>query len=84
MGFRKKKFDEYVISQFTTIKIVNLFNNSDFFFLEISTNFKEMINRGYNKKFLEQSLHSMRLYPIYLYDWLSSNSSLHTMKASEN
>ena len=84
----KKIFDEYVIeSIYNYDKIVNLFNNSDTFsFLEISTNFKEMINRGYNKKFLEQSLHSMMTLPFYLFvmTGLAAILALHTMKASEN
>ena len=84
----KKIFDEYVIeSIYNYDKIVNLFNNSDTFsFLEISTNFKEMINKGYNKKFLEQSLHSMMTLPFYLFvmTGLAAILALHTMKASEN
>ena len=37
-------------------KINNLFNNSDTIsFLEISINFKKMLDKGYNKEFLKQS-----------------------------
>ena len=45
-----------------------------------------MINRGYNKKFLEQSLYSMMTLPFYLFvmTGLAAILALHTMKASEN
>ncbi len=68
-------------------KINNLFNNSDTFsFLQISINFKEMINKGYSKEFLKQSLHTMMTLPFYLFVMtaLATILTLHTMKNSEN
>ena len=68
-------------------KIVSLFNNSDTFsFLEISINFEEMINKGYSRPFLKESLHSMMTLPFYLFVMtaLASILALHTMKNSDN
>tara|TARA_Y100000768_G_C23945135_1_gene667175 strand:+ start:36 stop:1124 length:1089 start_codon:yes stop_codon:yes gene_type:complete len=80
--------DSYSIeSIYNYEKIVNLFNNSDTFsFLDISINFNEMLNKGYNKIFLKQSLHSMMTLPFYLFVMagLAAILALHTMKASDN
>ena len=68
-------------------KINNLFNNSDTFsFLEILINFKEMLNKGYDKEFLRQSLHTMMTLPFYLsvMTAIATILTLHTMKNSEN
>ena len=67
--------------------LVNLFNNSDTFsFIEIITDFKTMLNKGYNEDFLKQSLHTMMTLPFYLFIMtaLATILSLHTMKNSEN
>ena len=68
-------------------KINSLFNNSDTLsFLEISINFKEMLDKGYNKEFLKQSLHTMMTLPFYLFVMtaIATILTLHTMKNSEN
>ena len=68
-------------------KINNLFNNSDTFsFLEISINFNKMLEKGYNKEFLQQSLHTMMTLPFYLFVMtaIATILTLHTMKNSEN
>ena len=68
-------------------KINNLFNNSDTLsFLEISINFKDMLNNGYNKEFLKQSFHTMMTLPFYLFVMtaIATILTLHTMKNSEN
>ena len=68
-------------------KINNLFNNSDTIsFLEISINFSKMLEKGYNKEFLKQSLHTMMTLPFYLFVMtaLATILTLHTMKNSEN
>ncbi len=68
-------------------KIINLFNNTDTFsFLEVSLNFKDMLNKGYKKHFLKESLHMMMTLPFYLFVMtaLASILTLYTMKSSEN
>ena len=83
-----EKADTYTIeSIYSYDKIINLFNNSDTLsFLEITLNFKNMLQKGYGKIFLVQSLHSMMTLPFYLYVMtaLATILTLHTMKNSEN
>ena len=84
----KDKFDKLKINSiYNYDSIMSLFNNSDTFsFLEIIINYKNMVKKGYNKNFLEQSLHSMMTLPFYLFVMtaLASILALHTMKRSEN
>ena len=68
-------------------KIINLFNNTDTFsFLEVSTNFSDMLEKGYKKHFLKESLHMMMTLPFYLFVMtaLATILTLYTMKRSEN
>lgn len=84
----EKNFKTYFItSNYDYNKIINLFNNSDTFsFLEIVTNFKSMIYRGYSENYLKESMHTMMTLPFYLclMTALASILTLHTMKNSEN
>lgn len=76
-----------VNSIYNSDKLINLFNNSDTFsFFELITNFNSMLNKGYNKIFLKQSMHSMMTLPFYLcvMTALASILTLHTMKNSDN
>ena len=85
---KKERLEIYEIkSNYNYDSIVSLFNNSDTFsFLEILTNLNNLITRGYNKQFLNQTLHSMMTLPFYLFlmTALASILAMHTMKRSEN
>ena len=78
----------YTISSiYNSDKLKNLFNNSDTFsFFELIVNFNNMLNKGYNKNFLKQSMHTMMTLPFYLciMTALASILTLHTMKNSDN
>jgi lipopolysaccharide export system permease protein len=68
-------------------KIISLFNNSDTMsFLDLITNHKKLINNGYNKEFLNQSLHSMLVLPFFLFlmTSLASILTMSTLQKSEN
>ena len=44
-------------------------------FLDIIINYKVLLNNGYSKPFLNQSLHTMLSMPFFvLDDWFSSNT----------
>ena len=85
---KENKLNSFTINSiYNYNKLINLFNNSDTFsFLEILVSFKNMINKGYNKDFLKQSLHTMMTLPFYLFMMtaLAAILTLHTMKNSEN
>lgn len=84
---KKDKDNFFLKSNYNFDKINNLFNNSDTFsFLEISINFNEMLKKGYNKEFLNQSLNTMMTLPFYLFVMtaIATILTLHTMKNSEN
>ncbi len=84
----EKTINEFLIkSNYDYNKLINLFNNTDTLsFVEILIDFKSMLNKGYNKEFLKQSMHSMMTLPFYLFMMtaLASILILHTMKNSEN
>ena len=86
--FKIELHDKYVITSIYSYEnILSLFNNADTFsFIEIIVNFKDMIDKGYNKQFLKQNMHSMMTLPFYLFVMtaLATILSLHTMRTSEN
>ena len=55
-------------------------------FLDLIINYKQLINNGYNKIFLNQSLHSMLSLPFFLFlmTALASTLTLNTLKRSDN
>ena len=59
---KKKK----IVSIYTYEKIISLYKNFDTMsFTELIMNYDDLISRGYNKKFLSQSLHSMLSMPFF-------------------
>ncbi len=84
----KKKFESYQIkSNYNHKKINNLFNNSDTIsFMELLTDQKKMLNNGYSKQFLNESLHSRLVLPFFLFlmTALASILTMHTLKKSDN
>ena len=76
-----------ITSIYTYDKIISLFKNFETLsFIDLVLNFKNLINRGYNKIFLEQSLHSMLSMPFFLFimSSLACILALGTLKKSNN
>jgi lipopolysaccharide export system permease protein len=68
-------------------KINSLFKNFDTMsFLELITNYQSLLNNGYNKTFLNQSLHTMLSLPFFLFlmTALASIFTMNTLKKSDN
>ena len=84
----KKIFKEYkIISIYNYEKINSLFKNFDTMsFLDLITNYKSLLNNGYNKPFLNQSLHTMLSMPFFLFlmTGLAAILTLNTLKKSDN
>ena len=74
-------------SIYTYDKIINLFKNfQTLSFVDLLINYKDLVNQGYNKIFLNQSLHSMLSMPFFLFIMTSLASILvmNTLKKSNN
>ena len=74
-------------SNYTYEKIISLFKNIETLsFIDLMLNFNSLINQGYNKIFLEQSLHSMLSMPFFsiYYVIFSKHFALGTLKKSNN
>ena len=86
--FEMKKLNQYEInSNYNHEKITSLFKNFDTMsFLDLIVDYKELLNNGYNKRFLNQSLHSMLSLPFFLFlmTGLASILTMNTLKRSEN
>ncbi len=84
----KSKFEIYKIySIYNFEKINSLFKNFDTMsFLEISLNYKHLLDNGYNQVFLNQSLHSSLTLPFFLFlmTALASILTMNTLKKSDN
>ena len=82
------KLENYSLNSiYTYDKIINLFKNFETLsFVDLLVNFDDLINQGYNKIFLKQSLHSMLSMPFFLFIMtaLSSILVMHTLKKSNN
>ena len=86
--FEKKTIEKYKIkSIYNYDKITSLFNNSDTIsFLDLVLDYNKLLSNGYNKQFLNQSLHSMLSLPLFLFlmTALASIITMGTLKRSEN
>mgnify|MGYP001313880510 CR=1 FL=1 len=84
----KSKFEKFEIkSIYNYEKINSLFKNFDTMsFLALITNYKSLLNNGYNKNFLNQSLHSMLSLPFFLFlmTALASIFTMNTLKKSDS
>ena len=82
--FEMKKLNQYEInSNYNHEKITSLFKNFDTMsFLDLIVDYKELLNNGYNKKILNQSLHSMLSLPFFLFlmTGLASILTMNTLK----
>jgi len=85
---QETKLARFTISSiYTYDKIINLFKNfQTLSFLDLLINYEDLINQGYNKIFLNQSLHSMLSMPFFLFIMTSLASILvmSTLKKSNN
>ena len=86
--FSSQYFDEYKIdSIYNYEKINSLFKNFDTMsFLDVVMNYDDLIENGYNKSFLKQSLHTMLSLPFFLFlmTALASIFTMNTLKKSNN
>ncbi len=84
----KNNFREYKINSIYDFEKINsLFKNFDTMsFLDLALNYKNLLNNGYSKPFLNQSLHSMLSMPFFLFlmTGLASILTMNTLKRSDN
>ena len=84
----KKILKNYQINSIYDFEKINsLFKNFDTMsFLDLVLNYKNLLNNGYNKPFLNQSLHSMLSMPFFLFlmTGLASILTMNTLKRSDN
>ncbi len=84
----KSNFVEYEINSIYDFEKINsLFKNFDTMsFLDLVLNYKNLLNNGYNKPFLNQSLHSMLSMPFFLFlmTGLAAILTMNTLKRSDN
>ena len=84
----KKTFESYKINSiYNYEKINSLFKNFDTMsFLDLLINYKNLLNNGYNKPFLNQSLHTMLSMPFFLFlmTGLAAILTMNTLKRSDN
>lgn len=69
-GMAVKTYDEQynIISIYNLNKINNLFKNFDTMsFMDLIYNFEKLLDIGYGKRFLDQSLHSLLTLPFFLF-----------------
>ena len=85
---KDQKIDIYKISSIYNFEKINsLFKNFDTMsFLDLLTNYKTLIKSGYNKSFLNQSLHTMLSLPFFLLlmTAIAAIMTMNTLKRSDN
>ena len=85
---KKNNFKEFKIeSIYNFDKINSLFKNFDTMsFLDLALNYTNLLNNGYSKPFLNQSLHSMLSMPFFLFlmTGLAAILTMNTLKRSDN
>ena len=86
--FDQNILEEYkIISVYNYDKIINLFNNSNTIsFIDLVFRYNVLKNKGYNDIFLNESLHSMLVFPFFLFlmTGIASILTMHTLKKSNN
>ena len=84
----KETFESYKINSIYNFEKINsLFKNFDTMsFLDLLVNYKNLLNNGYNKPFLNQSLHTMLSMPFFLFlmTGLAAILTMNTLKRSDN
>ena len=83
-----KKFDTFELNSiYTYEKISSLFKNTQTIsFIELITNYENLVNNGYNKEFLNESLNKMLTLPFFLLIMtaLACILTMHRLKESKN
>ena len=83
-----KKYVNYELSSiYNHEKITSLFKNFDTMsFIDLIINYRELLNNGYNKIFLNQSLHTMLSLPFFLLlmTAIAAIITLNSLKKSDN
>ena len=86
--FVKSNYESYnFTSKYNYEKITNLFNNANTLsFIDLIFNYDELVKKGYNEIFLNQSLHAMLVLPFFLFlmTGIASILTMHTLKKSES
>ena len=86
--YEKTYYQNYKIKSFYNHeKIINLFNNSNTLsFNDLLFKKDKLIKKGYNISFLDQTKHSMLVFPFFLslMTGIASILTMHTLKRSEN
>tara|TARA_B100001059_G_scaffold118132_1_gene118323 strand:+ start:4720 stop:5811 length:1092 start_codon:yes stop_codon:yes gene_type:complete len=86
--FNNIYYEEYSIkSNYDSEKITSLFKNFDTLpFLDILINYKHLLNNGYNKKLLDENLHSWLSFPFFLFMMtaIAAVLTMNTLKKSDN
>ncbi len=86
--FKKRNLENFEITSiYNYEKINSLFNNADTIsFLDLITDYENLLNNGYNKRFLNQSLHTMLTLPflLFLMTSLAAIVTMYTLKRSDN
>ncbi|MBD1138612.1 LptF/LptG family permease [Pelagibacterales bacterium SAG-MED41] len=86
--FKLKEIENYEIeSIYDYEKINNLFRNFDTMsFIDLLLNYNKLKKEGYNKNYLDQSLHSLLVIPFFLFIMtaLASILTLNTLKKSDS
>ena len=86
--FVKKTYDKLKInSNFNFEKINNLFNDANTVsFIDLIFNHNKLLDKGYNENFLNESMHSMLVFPFFLFlmTGIASILTMHTLKRSDN
>ena len=84
----KETFKSYKINSIYNFEKINsLFRNFDTMsFLDLIINYKNLLNNGYSKPFLNQSLHTMLSMPFFLFlmTSLAAILTMNTLKRSDN
>ena len=84
----KESFEEYkIVSIYNYEKITSLFKNFDTMsFLDLIINYKRLLDNGYSKPFLNQSLHTLLSMPFFLFlmTSLAAILTMNTLKRSDN
>ena len=85
---QRKKIDTYEINSIYNFEKINsLFKNfNTMSFMDLITNYNALLKNGYNKSFLNESLHSMLSLPFFLLlmTALASIFTMNTLKKSDN
>ena len=85
---QKKKYDKFFVnSNFNFEKINNLFNDANTLsFIDLVFNYNKLLKKGYNKNFLNETIHSMLVFPFFLFlmTGIASILTMHTLKTSDS